>query len=211
MAITGVSVRPETASTVYLNMNKIMKHVKSKPGLEAAKRYEDNLRLIDYWHPKDAMAVKEAANESLEKVVNNLFSKLSAYERTAIVAQIKFEIASKIRNAMKILNETGLYNVGQAGDGVLQCAMERDKQLDIVKAIYREARDKGQTKLNTEQQKAVELAKKQAEAYDKRRCDFVEAKRDAIAENERVVREKGPEVLKAYKYLFEMPESFVRK
>lgn len=203
-----VSVRPEVPQTVYINANKVAKHVKSKQGIEAAKRYEENLRHIDYWHPQYAKEIQTESYNALLKFVSAVFtSKLNPYEQTALAEQIRFDIHTKIKGMLDTLDGIDLYNVGKAGDEVLKCAMERDKHLETVEGILNEAKRSGQKSLNSEQKKAAEIEMKKAVAFDERRIEYANARVEAIHRNEAIVAKKGPDAVKAFAYLYGMPAS----
>ncbi len=190
---------------ITVNKNKIEKHLLSKHGKEAMKRYEDNLRLIDFWHRENDDIVIYEASDSLERMVNTLFSKVSDIEKYGIIKAIKEKITRKMDNAMAVLNNMAFYNVGLAGDEVLRCAMERDKHLERVEAILDEAKSKGQTKLDYKQEKKIRREMFKAEEYDLKRIEYANALTQARKVNEERAAEKGPEVLAAYKYLYDMP------
>jgi len=194
------------APTVTLNKNKIEKYLASKHGKEAMKRYEDNLRLIDFWHRENDDLVIYEASDSLERMVNNLFNKIPDIEKWGIVRAIKEKITKKMDDAMAVLNDTKLYNVGLAGDEVLRCAMERDKHLERIEAILDEVKAKGQTKLDYKQEKKIRREMFRAEECDERRREYAKALVEARKVNESRAAEKGPEVLAAYKYLYDMPK-----
>ena len=191
--------------TITLNKNKIDKYLASKHGRESMKRYEDNLRLIDFWHRENDDIVIREAGESLEKMVNNLFNKLPDIEKWGIVREIKSRITKKMDDAMAVLNNMTFYNVGLAGDEVLRCAMERDKHLERVEAILDEVKALGQTKIDYKHEKKIRREMFKAEEYDQRRMEYAKALIEARKINESRAAEKGPEVLAAYKYLYEMP------
>lgn len=191
---------------INLNQKKIEKYLASKQGKEAMKRYENNLRLIDFWHRENDALVIDEASDHLERMVCKVFDKASDIEKWGIVRAIKMKITKKMDDAIAVLNDTKLYNVGLAGDEVLRCAMERDKHLEKVEAILNEARAKGQTKLEWKQEKKARREMKLAEEYDAKRMEYAAARLEAKRVNESRAAEKGPEVLAAYKYLYDMPE-----
>lgn len=206
-----ISVRPEPVQTVYLNMNKVNKLAKSKQGLEAGRRFEENLRLIDFWHPQDAKFIKDEALQSLQGYINAVFTNLNPYEKSALVEQIRYTYTAKMNSMINALDGVEFFNVGKAGDEVLKCAMERDRHIDTIEGILNEVRIKGQKNLNQEQLKAVELEYKQALAYDRRRLDYVAAGAEARKKNLEIAESKGPEVLAAYHYLYDQPKSSAKK
>lgn len=208
----NIMIKPAVPQTVYIKANKIAKSVKSKQGIEAAKRYEENMRHIDYWHPQDAKVIQTESYNALLKFVSVMFAnKLNDIEQTAVAEQIRYEIHTKINNMLKTLDGIDLYNVGIAGDEVLKCAMERDKHLDIVEGILNEAKRRGQKTLNAEQTKTAEIEMKKAIAFDERRKDYVAARLEAIERNKEIVAKKGDAAVKAFDYLYGMPVSIKKQ
>ena len=154
----NIVIRPEMPQTIYINANKIAKQVKSKQGVEAARRYEENLRHIDYWHPQYAKTIQTESYSALLKFISAVFKeKLNNYEQSALAEQIRFDVHTKIDNMINTLNGIDLYDVGKAGDEVLKCAMERDRHLEIIEGILNEAKRCGQKTLNSEQTKTAEM------------------------------------------------------
>ena len=206
MNVMSIKVRPEMPQQVYLNINKINKHVNSKHGLEAAKRYEENMGHIDYWHPQYAPLIRDEAINSLNKYISAVFkNKLTPIEQSAVSQQIVYNVNTKIKSKIDALDGISFYNVGKAGDEVLKCAMERDRHLNNVEAVLNEARRNGQKVLNREQTKYAEGEYKQAAAYENRRVEYVGARLEAMKKNEQIASEKGSKVLEAYHYLYDAP------
>lgn len=201
MKVLSLGVKVEQPETIYLNMNKIMKQVKSKHGIEGARRYEENVRLADFWHPKDVAAVKKAADNTLINYINKMFDGLSEYEKVTIVQQIQYNVLQKLNQAIKKLDNKKFYNVGKAGDEVLKCAMERDRHLDIVEGVLNEVKARGQKTLNSEQKRVVEQEMKAAQAFEEKRKEYAIAREDANEKNYEIAEGFGPDVYKAYVYL----------
>jgi len=205
MPANNMSVLFNNGNTININMNKVLKHVKSKQGIEAARRFENNSLLANYWDPKDEELKTRLAEDSLRRYIDRVFEKLDVYSRAAINAQIRVSVNAKIQDAKDKISHLGLKNLGEIANKIIESAMERDKHLDMVKIIHEEARRQGLTKLNSEQKAAVEMEYKQANAYNRKRMDYAEKRLNAVKENERILEESGPEAKAAFIYLYGEP------
>ena len=214
MPANNMSILFNNGSTVNINMNKVLKHVKSKQGIEAAKRFENNSLQANYWDPKDEELKTRLAEDSLRRYIDKVFEKLDVYSRAAINAQIRVSVSAKIQDAKDKISHLGLKNLGDLANKIMENAMERDKHLEIANNIYEEARKQGHDKLNSEQKAAVEMEYKQANAYNKKRMDYAEKRLKAVKENKKILEQSGPEAMAAFIYLHGVPytgENFVEQ
>ncbi len=202
--ITNVNVTPIAPQPIRLDMKKIIKHAQSRQGVEGARRFEEKLKCIDYWHPQYAKEIRDDADKSLYGYINAVFGeKLSVYERDALFAQIRTPVIEKINSMIQAMDGVELFNVGVAGDEVIKCAIERDNHLTVIDGILNEAKRNGQTKLTPEQARSVKIEFKKAYAYDEKRRENAQTRIEANNKNREIATSLGPDVYKAYCYLYE--------
>lgn len=229
------SIIPER--TISTSKTKIDKILNSKQGKDAVRHFNDNIRLMDYWHSetdaeKKVMAdIVTYADASLLKILERSFAnKLLPSEKNDVKYTILENYFIKTKNCLNDLKGIQLRNVGQAADGILKSAEEReehyqkigkllveadfiDKDInekllkrndygDIITYAVKKATEEG--KLTPEQIDTINKEFEMADYADEYRVAYVNARKDAENENIEIVTNAGPKALAAYKHLFYM-------
>lgn len=204
-----INVRPDISQKVLVNAKKIEKCMKSKQGAEAAKHCEYIIRQINGYHStkEDIIQLRQEAQNTLDKLINHLFIGLSNTEKEVLSNSIYAQVITKWNEMVNKLGDMELYNVNKAGTSILNAAMRRDSRINKIESILCEIQKNGQSAPTRIQKREMRKNLKRAEHDENRRIQYVKARVEALAENEKIAKSNGMDVYRAYEFIHMPPEA----